>query len=98
MNEKKLERRINQMQSLVFFKSWFNQRNLKNTYKDIYWGAGPGAEWLSSCALLWRPWARTQHRWSGHAEAASHMPQLEGPTTKKIHSYVLGGFGEKKGK
>ena len=31
------------------------------------------------------------------AEAASHMPQLEGPTTK-IYNYVLGGFGEKKQK
>ena len=26
------------------------------------------------------------------------MPQLEGPTTKKIYNYVLGGFGEKKQK
>ena len=33
-----------------------------------------------------------------HAEAASHMPQLEGPTTKKIYNYVPGGFGEKKEK
>ena len=32
---------------------------------------------------------------SGHAEAASHMPQLEGPTIK-IYTYVLEGFGEKK--
>ena len=39
------------------------------------------------------PW----HRSSGHAEAASHMPQLEGPTTK-ICNYVRGGFGEKKQK
>ena len=31
------------------------------------------------------------------AEAASHMPQLEGPTTK-TYNYVLGGFGEKKQK
>ena len=35
---------------------------------------------------------------SGHAEAASHMPQLEGPTTKNIYNYVPGGFGEKKEK
>ena len=26
------------------------------------------------------------------------MPQLEGPRTKKIYNYVLGGFGEKKQK
>ena len=31
----------------------------------------------------------------GHVEAASHIPQLEGPTTK-TYNYVLGGFGEKK--
>ena len=31
----------------------------------------------------------------GHAEVASHMPQLEGPTTK-INNYVLEGFGENK--
>ena len=34
---------------------------------------------------------------SGHAEAASYMPQLEGPTTK-IYNYVLGELGEKQGK
>ena len=44
-----------------------------------------------------RSWAWTWHRSSGHNEAASHMPQLEGPTTK-IYNYVLGGFGEKKQK
>ena len=33
----------------------------------------------------------------GHVEVASHVPQLEGPTTK-IYNYVLGGFGEKKQK
>ena len=31
----------------------------------------------------------------GRAEAASNIPQLEGPTTK-IYNCVLGGFGEKK--
>ena len=40
--------------------------------------------------------ALAEHCSSGHAEAASHMPQL-GPTTK-IYNYVLGGFGEKKQK
>ena len=38
---------------------------------------------------------QTWHHSSGHAEAVSHMPQVEGPTTK-IYNYVLGGFGEKK--
>ena len=62
------------------------------------------AEWLSSGALLQQlefhwlgSWAQTQHCSSGHAEAVSHMPQLEGPTTK-IYNYVLGSFGEKKEK
>ena len=66
--------------------------------------AGPVAKWLSSSALLQAaqgfagsdPGRGTWHRSSGHAEAASHMSQLEGPTTK-IYNYVLGGerFGEK---
>ena len=43
------------------------------------------------------PWARTWHRSSGHGEAASHMPQLEGPATK-IYNCVLGGYGEVKQK
>ena len=52
--------------------------------------SGPGFRWFES-------WAWTWHCSSGHAEAASHMPQLEGPTTK-MYNYVLGGFGEKKKK
>ena len=54
-------------------------------------GAGPVTEWLSSRALVkfsgpgfhgFGSWVWTWHRSSGHAEAASHMPQLEGPTTE----------------
>ena len=44
-----------------------------------------------------RSWAQTRHCSSSHAEAASHMPQLEGPATK-IYNYELGNFGEKKKK
>ena len=33
----------------------------------------------------------------GHVEEASHMPQLEGPTTT-IYNYVPGGLGEIKQK
>ena len=33
----------------------------------------------------------------GHVEAASHVLQLEGPTTI-IYNYILGEFGEKKQK
>ena len=63
------------------------------------------AKWLSLRAPL--QWPRVSlvrilgaewHCSSGQAEAASHMPQLEGATTRKIHNYVLGGFGEKKEK
>ena len=67
-------------------------------------GACPLAEWLSSSAALGQPTVSLV--WflgvdmaplSGHAEAASHVPQLEGPATK-IYNYVLGGFGEDKQK
>ena len=37
------------------------------------------------------------HRWSSHGEAASHMPQLEGPTTKNIQ-LCTEGIWEKKEK
>ena len=81
-----------------------NMKTSENRTENL--GAGPMAERLSSHALCFRcpgfhqfgSWARTWHRLSGHAEAASHMPQLEGLTTKKIHNYVPGGFGEKKEK
>ena len=49
---------------------------------------GPGFRWFGS-------WAWTWHRSSSHAEVASYMPQLEGPSTK-ICNYVLWGFGKKK--
>ena len=44
------------------------------------------------------PGPQTWHHSSGHVEAASHIPQLEGPATK-IYNYVLeeegwGGFGK----
>ena len=68
-------------------------------------GAGPVAEWLSSHAPIYRlkfprfrSWAWTWHRSSGHAEAASHMPQLEGPTTKNIQLRTGGLQGERKKK
>ena len=62
------------------------------------------AEWLSSGALLlWPNVLPVQILGADtallirHTEAVSHMPQLEGSTTK-IYNYVLGGFGEKKKK
>ena len=61
------------------------------------------AEWLSLCTLLQRG-RISPVRILGmdlallisHAEAVSHIAELEGPTTR-IYNYVLGGFGEKKG-
>ena len=55
------------------------------------------------CALLFSgpgfhrfgSWARTWHCSSGRVEAAAHMPQLEGLTTK-IYNYIPGEYGEKK--
>ena len=67
-------------------------------------GAGPVAEWLSSCVpLRWprvcqfKSWVRTWHHSSGHAGGASHMPQLEGPTTKNTWLRI-GGLWREKGK
>ena len=40
-------------------------------------------------------WARTWHHLSGHAEVASHVPQLEGSTTKNIQLCTGGVWGEK---
>ena len=70
----------------------------------IYWGCprgrvvkfvrspagGPVFHWFES-------WARTWHCSSNHAELASHMPQLEGPTTKNIQ-LCTGGLWREKGK
>ena len=40
-------------------------------------------------------WVRTWHCSSNHAEAASHVAQLEGPTTKNIQLCTRGLWGEK---
>ena len=62
------------------------------------------AEWLSSCTLLCQPrislvqvLGTDMAPLAGHTDVVSHMPQLEGPTTK-IYNYVLEGLGEKKQK
>ena len=65
-------------------------------------GAGPVPQRLSSHVPLlngpgfrqFESWVRTWHRLSSHAEAASHMPQLEGPTTKNTQ-LCTGGLWEK---
>ena len=50
--------------------------------------APPGFRWF-------RSWVWTWHHSSGHVEAASHMPQLEGPTTKNTQLCTRGFWGEK---
>ena len=75
----------------------------KNWCKNGKTGVGPVAEWLSSRALLqaaqcfvrFESWARTWHCSSDHAKAASHMPQLEEPTTKNTQLCTGGLWGEK---
>ena len=67
-------------------------------------GAGPLAEWLSSCAPRRRP-RILQVRILGAGLApiikpcwgGVHIVQPEGPTTR-IYNHLLGGFGEKKKK
>uniref|UniRef100_A0A3Q2LBW3 KRAB domain-containing protein n=1 Tax=Equus caballus TaxID=9796 RepID=A0A3Q2LBW3_HORSE len=49
-----------------------------------------------STVFCWfESWAQTSHCSSNHAEAASHMPQLEGPTMKNIQLCTGGLWGEK---
>ena len=62
------------------------------------------AEWLGARALLRRPRVSLVRILGtvvtlliGHTEAASHMPQLEGPTAKNTQ-LCTEGFGEKKEK
>ena len=52
---------------------------------------GPVFRWFKS-------WARTWHGSSSHAEAASHIQQLEGPTMKNIQLCTGGLWGEKRKK
>ena len=61
------------------------------------------AEWLSSraplqaaqCFVGSNPGRGHGTAHQNHAEAASHMPQLEGPTTKNIQLCTGGLWGEK---
>ncbi len=52
---------------------------------------GPVFRWFES-------WARTWHCSSGHAEAASHLPQPEGSTTEKYTTMYQGALGRKRKK
>ena len=64
------------------------------------WPCGQVVKFVRSAAggpvFCWfESWARTWHCSSNHAEAASHMPQLEGPTAKNIQLCIGGLWGEK---
>ena len=66
------------------------------------WPCGQVVEFTLSAAggpvFCWfESWARTRLCSSSHAEAASHISQIEGPQ-RGICNYALGGFGEKKEK
>ena len=82
---------------LMFYEGW-----VKNPRRGG-WPRGRVVKFARSAAggpvfCLFESWARTWHCSSNHAEAASHIPQLEGPTTKNIQLCTGGGFGEKKEK
>ena len=64
------------------------------------WPHGPVVRFVSSAAgspvfHQFESWVRTWHRSLSHAGAASHMPQLEGPTTKNIQLCDGELWGEK---
>ena len=61
------------------------------------------AEWLSSHLCVGGPgfhrfesWARIYHCSLGHAGAASHIPPLEGPTTKIYTTVYWGALGRRR--
>ena len=83
--------------------SWTkDESNLGYCYQKWSWGwprgqvvkfthsaaGGPVFHWFES-------WARTWRCSSSHAEVASQVPQLEGPTTKNIQLCTGGLWGEK---
>ena len=73
--------------------------NLKNEYVGD-WPRGRVVKFARSAAgdpvfPGFKSWAQTWYCSSNHAEAASHMPQLERPTTKNIQLCTGGLWGEK---
>ena len=78
---------------------YHKEGSLKNTMQ-WGWPRGRVVKFARSAAggpvLRWfESWARTRHCSSDHAEAASHMPQLEEHTTKNIQLCTGGLWGEK---
>ena len=70
---------------IILIGGWPRGRVVKSVRSTA---GGPVFRWFES-------WARTWHCSSNHAEAASHMLQLEGPTTKNIQLCTGGLWGEK---
>ena len=71
---------------MLIYGGWSRGRVVKFTCSAA---GGPVFRWFES-------WARTWHCSSNNAEAVSHMPQLEGPTTKNIQLCTRGLWGERK--
>ena len=72
----------------------------KNILKNRGWPRGRAVKFTRSAAggpvFRWfESWVRTSHCSSHHAEAVSHIPQLEGPTMKNIQLCTGGLWGEK---
>ena len=81
-----------------FLKKWWQNVQMKQHARG--WPCGRVVKFVRSTAggpvFRWfESWARIWHCSSSHAEAASHMPQLEGPTTKNIQLCTGGLWGEK---
>ena len=86
----------------------FKTKLLIFPHKNDLLGAGLVAGWLKFASSTaggpvfrrFKSWGRTWHCSSNHAEAASHMPQLGGPTTKNIQlcTWVLWGKEKRKKK
>ena len=80
-----------------------NQLQCTEVFKINIIGAGPVTELVKFArsaaggpVFHWfESWARTRHGPSNHAEAASHMSQLEGHTTKNIQLCTGELWGEK---
>ena len=66
------------------FRGWPHGRVVKFVRSTV---GGPVFRWFQSGVQTWRCS-------SSHAEAASHVPQLEGPTTENIQLCPGGLWGE----
>ena len=80
-----------------------NEHLVNKNHKEMQgrgWPRGLVVKFVRSAAgslvFHWfESWARTWHCSSNPTEAASHVPQLEGPTTKNIQLCTRELWGEK---